>query len=160
MVRSYHGSRDKSSSRGGNMADYDYESVSTEELLDWHINFKSQVDTVQNKLNRIEWTLTRRMEADGAREVLHARATCILTPAKPMYVIPTLQSLAEVVPPEIYEQGWEPEYQKPMPAKFNMVQVNKWGRKYGKPVTDIIDAARLPDGPARLQIAPKENNDG
>ena len=107
-------------------------------------------------MDRIEFELKRRMEADGATAIAHPLLTCELKTPSPAYDQGKLRGLAELVPPEILATGFTPAHPETImvPDKWNATKFKAWV-KYGDAVAQVISDAAIPGTP-RVRITRKE----
>jgi len=116
---------------------------------------------IQNAKGRMEQELTRRLQDRGARELAHATLIVKLAYPSPEYNTPKLRLLlGEVVSPEECAKAYKAEHTKQVSvaAKFDGQQLNVLARKYGQPVQEVLDQARLPAAP-RLVVKAKETKE-
>ena len=111
----------------------------------------------REKRLRLEAELTRRLEARGAKEVFHPDLTCVLETPSPVYDTSKLRVLAELLDPDVLKTVCVPEHEDwvKIPEKWDGRVLRNLGRKYGDQVTEIIQGAKIPGGPARLKIGKK-----
>ena len=135
----------------------DYEHLDDAMLAEGIALMTLDLTEIQNAKGRMEQELTRRLEERGARELAHATLIVKLEYPSPTYDVAKLRPLAEIIPPEDYAKAFQPEHTKsvPMPARFDGKQLNALARKFGQPVQEVLDQARLPSAP-RLVVKAKE----
>ena len=125
-------------------------------LVEWNINRASIAYRERNQ-HEIEAELKRRMLADGATVLPDARYICELKTPTPKVDYAKLHALRELLPPDVIAEGYMPTHEETVlvPERWNMVQVNAWGRKYGTEVAAVIEGAKIPGEP-RVSIKRKE----
>ena len=113
--------------------------------------------SARNLRQRAETELQRRLEARGATELAHPALEVRLVAESPKYDPGKLQGLYEVADPTEVSVAWEPPHEKTVEVagRWNGTKLNTLARKYGDPVRQVLEAARLP-GVVRLVVKPKE----
>ena len=111
----------------------------------------------REKRSRLEMELTHRMESRGAKEIFHAALTCVLETPSPAYDTSKLRLLAELLGPDVLKTVCVPEHEDlvTIAEKWDGRVLRTLGRKYGNDVSEIIEGAKVPGGPARLKIGKK-----
>ena len=136
---------------------YDDVRAWTDEAIADCINEENKCIAVAEQVRgRLTMELTRRLQARNAMELAHPTLDVKLVYPSPTYDMGCLVALAEVVPPEDYAKAYQESYVKqvPQPARFDGRVLNTLARKYGEPVTAILDRAKLPSSP-RLVVEEK-----
>jgi len=129
-----------------------------EELADAIHLLDMEIAYSQKQRGQIEMTLTRRLQERNALELAHPTLLVKLAYPSPEYNTPKLRSLlGEVVSPEEFIKAYKSEHteQVEVAARFDGRQLNVLTRKYGQPVQEVLDQARLPATP-RLRITAKD----
>ena len=108
---------------------------------------------------RREAELIRRMEANGATSLDHPTLVVRLEFPSPSYDIGKLRRLYEVAPKEEVDKAVTPAHDEVVHVseKWSAVKF-KTLLKYGVGVFEVIEAAKLPGGPARLRITEKKES--
>ena len=134
-----------------------YATATDAELADFIAMTKNAIARFQEDQGRAEQALTQRLQERGALELAHPTLEVKLLYPSPTYDVPTLLILAEIVPPEDYAKAYQPAWVKAVPqaARFDGRVLNTLARKYGTPVTAILEQAKLPSSP-RLVVKVKE----
>ena len=106
---------------------------------------------------RREAELVRRMEANGATSLDHPTLVVRLEFPSPSYDIGKLRRLYEVAPREEVDKAVTPAHDEVahVSEKWSAVKF-KTLLKYGVSVFEVIEAAKLPSGPARLRVTEKK----
>ncbi|MAH48209.1 hypothetical protein CMI37_20465 [Candidatus Pacearchaeota archaeon] len=121
-------------------------------LIKDYVALTGAIADLAESRSRIEWELTRRMEADGATAIPNERYEVLLAPSKVTYDYGKLVALFETVSEAdlVAAGAYTPEHDEPVPAKWNATKLKPF-RKFGNDVKTIIDGARL-EGPKKLSI--------
>lgn len=106
---------------------------------------------------RMEHELQQRMEARGATALDHPDLVVKLEFPSPSYDIGKLRRLYEVAPKEEVDKAVTLAHDEVVhvPEKWSAVKF-KTLLKYGVEVFDVINAAMLPGGPAKLRITERK----
>ena len=133
----------------------DFSQLDNYDLLSIWIELEGHKRNATLHIDRIEFELKRRMEADGATAIAHPTLEVKLISPSPTYDQGKLRGLAELVPPEILATGFTPAHPETIivPDKWNAVKFKTWV-KYGDAVTKVISDAAIPGTP-RVRIKRK-----
>ena len=134
-----------------------YTKATDAELADSIAMNQNSIAVLQEDQGRAERELTHRLQSRNALELAHPTLEVKLVYPSPVYETAKLMALAELVPPEAFDAAYKSEWVKqvPQPARFDGRGLNVLARLYGKPVTDLLEKAKLPSSP-RLVIKPRE----
>jgi hypothetical protein len=130
------------------------EGFDDEILLGMWESHSEEVIRQKREMGIIEMVLQRRMQANSAKKLFSTTLSVELGP--PLYDLPKLQGLGELLPPGVFEKGFAPAHEevKQVPDKFDMRIVNSW-RSYGQHIVGIIELAELP-GTRKFSIKHKK----
>ena len=121
-------------------------------LIDLWLHYQAQAKEKIDIQGRIGMELTNRMREEGATARYHPQAECRLV--SPKYDEKILYTLAELIPPEVFQTGYSPAHEETVTtqvdARFDMRTVTHWD-KYGSAVAEIIERAEIPTS-RRLSI--------
>ncbi len=120
---------------------------------------QNYIKSLQESMGRIEWELTRRMQADGA-VALHHPDFDVKLAARPSYDHGKLAALREVVPQDEINRAYVPAHEvtETVPGKWDM-RVALTFKKFGREAKAILDRARI-EGAPRISIKAKEGSNG
>lgn len=112
---------------------------------------------IRDTRQRRERELQRRLEARGATELAHPDLVVKLETPSSAYDVGKLRALYEVCPKEEVDKAVTPAHDEMVhiPEKWSAVKF-KALLKYGVDVFEVIEAAKLPGGPARLRVTEKK----
>jgi len=109
----------------------------------------------------IEYELTRRMQQDGATEMVTAGHSATLK-SSVSYDQTRLQAVMELVPEEdlVKAGAFTPEHEETttVPARWNVTKLNPFARR-GREIREVIDAARM-EGVPRLTVQKERDRGG
>ena len=133
--------------------------LSNQDLIKARRQAQAMLAQYESELGHIDQMIHARLDVTEATALTDDDGVILVkrTPRTPDYDQGLLVALKEApgFAGEAYKESWVEEWIKEttVAAHWDMQQVKKWARTLGKPVLDILDRARLPGKPGKLEFA-------
>jgi hypothetical protein len=133
---------------------------SKEKLVGEFTNASLQLAELRSTVDLLGLEIQARIQEQGGNTLVGRTHTVTHKPPSPSYDHNKLRLLfGEGVDPSLWQDAFTPEHTetKTVPLRFDGRSLNTLERKHGTVITDIMKAARLPDGEGKLTIEKKKD---
>ena len=113
---------------------------------------------IRDSRKPLEAELVRRMEANNQRELEHPDLTVRLEIPSPKYDYGVLNTLGELLEPATIATARTPAHEVTtiVPESWDGRVLQRWPKRYGTKVAEVLERAKLPGGPPRLRVTEKK----
>lgn len=136
-----------------------YDQVSDGELLERRIALSDGIEELKEELGRVDMEIVHRIEADNAKVLVTDQHEASRANGTPTLDYGKLTPLKEGVMVEedlldcyIYEH----KEMVVVPEKWSLAKLNEMARKYGDPVGNVLEEAKIPGRPGPMRVIPRK----
>ena len=130
--------------------------LSNTRLAEAYADALDEQRSAMEQAGHLEQEIHARIDANGGRALTNDDGEVLVRrkPSKPEYDLAALVPLKEILSDAALAECWVAEWEKTtvIEAHWDFTKLNKHARDVGKPVTDVMDPARLPGKPGKLEL--------